>query len=295
MIRSANTKTINLKAYAKLNLSLNLLPERGNNGFFKVYFINTQVSLYDIITLKTLPINEIKINEDKIKKNDNIAFKAAKLIYKIYKIKNGIYIDILKNIPIKAGLGGGSSDAAAVINGLDMLHNLNIGKDEKIKLAKRLGMDVCYCIIGGLCNIKGIGDTIESIPYKIPELNILLAIPHLKKSSTGWAYSIINENQIGKKIKMFYKLIDGIKTQNLAKIVCNLHNDFEEPINHYYPFTKLLRKCMIENGALNAMLAGSGLSVFGVFKDKKQIHRAKESLEDTFKGQIDCYIANTLV
>jgi len=287
-------ENIKVNAYAKLNLSLNLFPEILDEGFFKVHFINTQLFLHDTITLEKLPEKEIKIKEKLIPKANNLAFKAVNILYKTYRVEGGVSIDIMKNIPIRAGLGGGSCDAAAVINGFEMINHLAISKSKKLEIAKMLGMDVCYSVIGGLCFVKGIGDIVERLPYSSPKLNIIVANPHLKKPSTKWAYSLIDNKFIGKDLKMLYSLIDGIKNQDLDKISQNIHNDFEIPINKYYSITRVLKEEMINFGAINAMLCGSGLSVFGIYKSRDRIQAAKISLEDKFKRNVDFYITETV-
>lgn len=280
-----------LKAYAKLNLSLNILPERGERGYYRVQFLNTQVSLYDSVSIHKLKRKSILINEPTIDNEKNIAYKAAKLMFDTFDLTDGLSIKISKCIPARAGLGGGSSDAAAVMNGLSVLFSLSLNEDKRISMAKKIGMDVCYCITGGLCRIGGIGDSVQRLPCRLPVLSLLIATPHVKKPSTGWAYSKIDVRKTGKYLKKLKNLIKGIEKQDLKEISSNIHNDFEKPIQRHYPVTKQLKDGMIKYGALNAMLAGSGLSVFGIFKNDQDILRAKTELE---RNGAACCIVHTV-
>ncbi|MCK4804844.1 MAG: 4-(cytidine 5'-diphospho)-2-C-methyl-D-erythritol kinase [Spirochaetes bacterium] len=282
---------ITLKAYAKLNLSLNILPERGGGDYYRVQFLNIQVSLYDSVSIRKLKRKTILINEPTIDGKENIAYKAAKLMFDTFNLTDGFSIKISKCIPARAGLGGGSSDAAAVMNGLSVLFGLSLKEDERIHLAKKIGMDVCYCITGGLRRIGGIGDAVHRLPCRMPVLRLLIATPHVKKPSTGWAYSKIDVMKTGKYVKKLENLIKGIEKQDLKEISRNIHNDFEEPIQRHYPITKYLKEGMIKYGALNAMLAGSGLSVFGIFKGDKDIFRAKAVVE---RNDAACCIVHTV-
>ncbi len=280
-----------LKAYAKLNLSLNLLPELGERGYYNVQFINTQISLSDTVNISKLKQKSILINVPEITRDKNIAYRAARLLFDSCRLPGGISINILKKIPLRAGLGGGSCDAACVINGLEKLFDLNLARDRKLLFAKELGMDVCYCIIGGLCRIGGVGDVVQRLQYKMPVLNLLIATPNIKKPSTAWAYSVVNERDIGKNAEKIEQLIDAIRKRDIELIASNMHNDFEKPIQRYYPVTEEIKETMLKNGALNTLLAGSGLSVFGIFKDMEYIFKAKSNLE---KRGFDCYIAQTI-
>jgi len=280
-----------LKAFAKLNLSLNLLPARGEKGYFNVLFINTQVELHDLVHLSTAPDKVIRMNDSVIDKESNTAYRAASLMFERYRLPGGISITIYKNIPIKAGLGGGSADAAAVMSGLAGRYHLSVSADERISLAKTIGMDVCYCVIGGLCKIEGIGDRVQRLPWAMPPIDLLIATPPAIKPSTRWAYSIIKESEIGKNREKMDRLLRGIKTHNITLIAENLHNDFEPPIQHFYPVTRFIKETMLQHGALGSLLAGSGLSVFGIFKNMKNILRAREVLE---KDRINCIITRTI-
>jgi len=280
---------IRVNAWAKLNLSLNLLPKKGDRGYFKVKFINTQVTLHDSVILCKTKAPGIKLNiynEEEAEENKkNLAFKAAFLMMQTFNLPGGIQISIKKNIPIRAGLGGGSADAGAVINGLGKLFSIQISQKDKSSLAGRLGMDVFYCVTGGLCRVEGIGEMVEPIPFKLPDLHILIATPIVRKPGTAWAYSLIEKKKIGKNIEKYNKLIEAIKEENARAIAENLHNDFEIHVGAYFPVIHDLKKIMLRSGAWGAQLAGSGLSVFGIFPDDTMLQNASSILK---KQNIHC-------
>jgi 4-diphosphocytidyl-2-C-methyl-D-erythritol kinase len=279
---------VSLKAHAKLNLSLNILPEIGNDGYYRVKFLNTGISIFDAVNIQRLDKKVIQINEMRIDNKKNIAYKAAELMFENYDLPGGVSIDIKKSIPSRAGLGGGSTDAAAVINGLSTLFNLNLSNDQLLSIAKKIGMDVCYCVIGGLCEIGGVGEKVNRLPLEPPDLHLLVATPPVKKPSTSWAYSLIKQGETGRCTKKMDRLIRAVRNKDPDGIASNIHNDFEKSVQKNFPITADLKTSMIENGAMNAILAGSGLSVFGIFKKEQDIIASKLELE---KNNIECRIA----
>ena len=283
-------ENIFLKAYAKINLNLHLIPELSEKGYFQVSFINSQLDIYDSIKISKNNKKEINIsvtnkkncNSDTsiISGDQNLAYKAIEKINEDFKIKSGFDIDIKKNIPIKAGLGGGSCDAAAVINGIDELLSLNLAPIHKVKLAEKLGMDVCYCVIGGLCLVNGIGNIIIPIPYLPPKINnILLVLPDIQKPSTAWAYSIIKRNEIGKNLNKLDGLIKGILMRNIELICKNIWNDFERPISEHFPKVGEIIHQLKKSGACAATLAGSGLTVFSIFENREKMLKAEKQIK----------------
>ena len=157
-----------LTAYAKINLSLNVLPRRGEEGYYEVRFVNTQVTLGDRVRISDSAFPGIHMDQLLVDSSENIALRAAHLVCERRGITAGIDIDIEKRIPLRAGLGGGSADAASVINGLESRFGLCMQDREKNEIARRLGMDVCYCVQGGLCTVAGVGE-IEEIARRVQD------------------------------------------------------------------------------------------------------------------------------
>ncbi len=278
------------KAYAKLNLSLNLFPDLTDRGYFRVLFINTQAALYDEVAIRQTG-EGISINDPVIEKAENLALTAARLMAGRYSLPGGLGIDILKRIPARAGLGGGSADAAAVINGLSLLFGLRMSSENRCSLARELGMDVCYCVVGGLCRVEDSGDRVTKLPFCMPEIDTLIAVPRETKPSTAWAYSILQKDELGAGHKKVPILLDAIKKRDIPAIARNLHNDFQNPIEQHYPVTRFVREKMLESGALGALLAGSGLAVFGMFGSRAAMNDAREALE---KEGMLCFSTRTV-
>lgn len=275
-------------AFVKLNLSLNLLPELTDRGYYRVLFINTQAALHDDVVIKKKP-RGIRINESTIEGEKNLAFSAAQRVMELFPAQRGVHIDITKRIPVRAGLGGGSADAAAVINGLANLFDIEMSAEERIAIAETLGMDVCYCVIGGLCRVEGYGNRVTRIPADMPRISTLIAIPPETKPSTGWAYSIIDTKQTGKYLKKVPALLEAITTRDISGIAANLHNDFQKPIEKRYPVSRFLRETMVKHGALGSLLAGSGLAVYGLFADTGTMKNARKMLEKNGVRCIETY------
>ncbi|MFW6181191.1 MAG: 4-(cytidine 5'-diphospho)-2-C-methyl-D-erythritol kinase [Spirochaetota bacterium] len=273
-------KNIKLRAPAKLNLSLNLLPRRGARGFFQVRFINVQAELHDLVTLSRSPGGSgVTLNGEQAP-GDDLACRAAALVADSYGIRERIHIGLEKRIPVRAGLGGGSADAAAVINGMDALFSLGITERERVGLAGRLGMDVCYCVVGGLCAVGGIGDRVKRLSPSPPPLDLLIATPRVHKPSTAWAYRTVDPARIGMELEKIDELLAGIKHGDAKRIATSLHNDFEPSVGAYFPLVRRLKGGMLDRGALGALLAGSGLSVFGVFPGSEAMGEACSWLEE---------------
>lgn len=276
-----------LKAFAKINLNLHVLPPKNKAGFYEIKFINCQAELSDeIILRKQRKKIEIICNNKNVPKNkQNFCWQAADLLKKKVNKKDlGVKIIIKKNIPVKSGLGGGSSNAAMTLKGLNKLWNLNLNKKQLLSIAKKIGMDVQYCLIGGLCLIKGRrGEIIELLNYPVPRMWLVIIFPREKKPSTAWAYKNLNQEKIGKKTDRLEKLIKAVKQKDAPLIAENLHNDFETLTNQKYKNVLRIKKELLKNHALNAILAGAGLGIIGFFKTQSQALNAFNNLKLKYK------------
>jgi len=272
-----------LKAFAKINLNLHVLPSKNKAGLYKIKFINCQAKLSDEIILKKQR-EKIKIicsNKNVPKNKQNFCWQAADLLRKKVNKKNlGIKIIIKKNIPVKSGLGGGSSNAAVTLKGLNKLWDLNLNKKQLLSIAKKIGMDVQYCLIGGLCSIEGRrGEIIKLLNYPIPKIWLVIIFPQGKKPSTAWAYKNLNQEKIGKKTDRLEKLTKAVRQKNTPLIAKNLHNDFETLINQKYRNVLKIKKELLKNHALSAILAGAGLGIIGFFETQNQALDAFNNLK----------------
>lgn len=284
---------ITQKAFAKLNLNLHVLPKLLPNGYHRIKFINCELDLADTITLSETPKGIILTCDDPHLAVDetNLAVRAAKLVMEVFHTGSGIKININKQIPVTGGLGGGSADGAAVILGLNKLWNLKLSDQKKIDLAKNLGMDVCYSVISGVCEVSGAGEIVEPLDISFPGINMIIVSPEAQKPSTAWAYKLLDQIKVEQNLNKLNKLIKAIKEKNLQGVADNLHNDFEKPIIREFPEIAKIKAKMMENKALNTLLAGSGLSVFGVFETEKL---AKVAFEKLKKEYLKTFICKTI-
>lgn len=272
---------LKLQAMAKINLSLDVLNKRPD-GYHNVKMVMQQIGLYDEIYLKKIEKGIILETDCTFLPTDisNIAYKAADLVIKKYNIDKGIYIYIKKNIPIAAGLAGGSTDAAAVIKGLNTLFQLNLSLKEMLELGTGIGADVPFCILGGGALAEGIGEKLTKI-NGLRSGWIVLSKPTVSVS-TAEAYGSLQLGNI-KKRPDTDALVDAIERDNLYDVSKNLCNVFEAGIQKRHPIVKRIKRKMMQYGAMGSLMSGSGPSVFGIFKDYKRAKSAYGKLKLLFK------------
>ena len=237
------------------------------------------VNLYDYITIRKTRSPGIILKTDlKWLPEDerNIAYRAAKLMVERYNIKEGILIDLKKRIPVAAGLAGGSSDAAAVFVGLNKLFGLKIPKKELMNLGYKLGADIPYCILRGTALAEGIGEKLTKLP-PMPFCYVVIAKPNFSVS-TAHVYQNLSLDNLSYHPDI-EAVIKGIKTGDLDIIAKNLGNVLESVTAKEYPIINDIKKTMIEYGALGALMSGSGPSVFGLYRNKKEAQAASTELK----------------
>lgn len=272
------------EAWAKLNLNLHLLPKKLPNGFYPVKFINCQLDLHDELLFfsqqKKIEIicDHPEIPEEKV----NLIYKAALLIKEIVNNDNlGAKIVLQKNIPIKAGLGGGSSDAAAAIQGLRKLWKIELTNQQLFYLADTLGKDVFYCLKGGVCEISGDGSLVKKLFSRMPTLWLIIIVPKENKPSTEFMYKNLDPKKIGGNLDTLEKLLIAIKSKNKHGIINNLFNEFDFLAQERFPVLKKIQSDLQRAGALNTMIDGAGLAVCGFFDSKaRMVQSAGKLLND---------------
>ena len=274
------------KAWAKLNLNLHLIPKKLKNDLYPVRFINCQINLFDELSFKSINKNvEIVCDNNNFKKEENLVYRTAILLKKLIKDQNlGAKIYFKKNIPIKAGLGGGSADAATTIIGLSKLWKIKLNQSQLNYLADKLGKDVYYCLQGELCQIEGDGSKIIFLDSKLPKFWLVIITPEEKKPSTAWMYNNLDINNIGKNRFKFEKIKEAIISKNKKDIIKNLQNDFESLAVNCCSNIINIKNDLIDNGALNTLLAGSGYSIVGFFDSKNKAVNAYENLKVKYKN-----------
>ena len=274
--------SISLKSRAKINLSIDVIGKR-EDGYHIVEMIMQTIDLYDDIKLKELEEDNIIIKSEcsYIPLNeDNIVYKAAKLIKEKMDIKKGIEIFIKKNIPVAAGMAGGSSNAAAVLVGLNELWKLCLSKDELRDLGLKLGADVPFCIEGGTALAEGIGEKLTYIKGINKDVNILVCKPDIFVS-TKEVYQSLDIKNIEKRPDNKL-LIENLKNDDIVSVSNNMVNVLEEVTSKKYSDIKVIENIIAKNGAMGTMMSGSGPTVFGFFDNEEKARRARVELLENY-------------
>ena len=256
-----------LKAYAKINLALDVLDKR-EDGYHNLNSIMQQIDLYDELSFEKS--DDIAVQSGF---KDDIILKTVMRLKELFKVEEGVTVFVKKNISVAAGFGGGSSDAAAALVALNELWQLNLGMDELIKIGAEIGSDVPFFIRGRGCFVSGKGEKVEKI--SLPDMNILLVNPGYEVS-TKEAYSELDKKEYEQKSSSL-KLKDS---KDMKEISANLHNDF---IHLQKDDVKDIIKELVDNGALNASITGKGPTVFGIFENEEKAKKAYENLKDKYK------------
>ncbi len=271
-------KELKIDSPAKVNLTLDIIRKR-DDGYHELEMIMQELELKDEIVLKEIEENKIiiKSNSTEIPLNEkNLCWKAAKLVKQKKGIEKGIEIFIEKNIPVAGGLGGGSSNAAAVIKGLNQMWGLKMQQKEMQEIAEKIGMDIAFFLFGKTCFASGRGEKIEKIK-DFPKSRIIICNPGIRVS-TKTAYSKVNYEKSGKTLasqKMKKEIEEGKATEELVKL---LHNDFEFSVLKQFPEIQKVKELMQKN-SLNALMSGSGSTVFCFPETKEQATELMDSLK----------------
>ncbi len=267
---------ISIKAPAKINLSLDVLHKR-DDGFHEVEMIMTTVDLADRIELTLLEEDKITIDVSEgfvPSDNRNLAYQAAQLLKDKFKVSKGVKIAIQKNIPVSAGLAGGSSDAAATLRGLNQLWSLGLSLDELAELGAKIGSDVSFCVYGGTALATGRGEKIKHISAP-PACWVILAKPPIGVS-TAEVYR--NLNTAALTHPDINKMITAIEGRDYEGICQELGNVLETVTFKLYPEVQRIKDQMIRFGADGVLMSGSGPTVFGLVKHESRMLRVYNGL-----------------
>ena len=274
--------SIQLKSRAKINLSIDVLGKR-EDGYHLVEMIMQTIDLFDKIKIFSLKEDTIIIESNSLDiplDSTNIVYKAADLIKKQYNIKEGVKIIIEKNIPIAAGMAGGSSNAAAVLVGLNQLCQLKLSENKLKELGLKLGADVPFCIGGQTALAENIGEKLTKIDGLSENIFILVCKPELFVS-TKEIYEEIDSKIIEKRPNNKL-LIQLLKENKIQQIADNMYNVLEEVTRERYPVIEEIEKIMMENDALGSMMSGSGPTVFGLYRNREDAENCKNKLLKKF-------------
>lgn len=271
--------TLQLKAYAKINLALDVVGKR-EDGYHEVRMIMQTVKLYDKLTFRLLEEGAIRLKTNVgflPCDENNLIYKAVRCLKEQYHVKQGMEIDLYKCIPVAAGMAGGSTDCAAALIGASKLFGLHLDKQTLMKIGVRLGADVPYCIMRGTALSEGIGEILTPLP-SIPDCKILIAKPPVGVS-TKFVYEHLDEQGIETHPDVD-GMVQAIRGGNLLGITNRMGNVLENVTIPEYPVIDQIKKCMIEQGALNAMMSGSGPTVFGIYEDREKAEKTKRIIQD---------------
>lgn len=271
---------ISLKALAKINLGLDVVRRR-EDGYHEVRMIMQTIHLYDrmkISKMKT-PGIEIHSNLPFLPVNENnLVYKAGKLLMDEFGIREGVRVDLLKRIPVAAGMAGGSSDAAAMLYGINQLFGLKLSRQALMERGVTIGADVPYCLMRGTALAEGIGEKLKQLPPMV-KCPVLIAKPQISVS-TKFVYQNLklDEHTVHPDID---RLIQDIRNKDLQAAARDMGNVLETVTIPNYPVIAQIKEQMMHSGAVNSMMSGSGPTVFGLFENEKQAKKAYDDMKQT--------------
>ncbi len=270
------------RAYAKINIGLDVLRRRAD-GYHEVKMIMQTVDIYDELVLerRKQPGIELRMDNSELPSGgDNLICRAADLLFREKEITGGVNISLTKRIPIAAGMAGGSADAAAALRGLNELFDMGYSLKELQALGVGLGADIPYCLAGGTMLSEGIGEILTPLPAP-PAAHLVIAKPDINVS-TAFVYGNLHADRLA-----WHPDIDGmivaLQKGDLDGITDRLGNVLETVTVKAHPVIEQIKELLRKQGAENALMSGSGPTVFGIFKEKETAARAAEAVE---RGQL---------
>ncbi|ETP70923.1 4-diphosphocytidyl-2C-methyl-D-erythritol kinase [Lachnospiraceae bacterium JC7] len=271
--------SIKLQAYGKINLSLDVLRQR-EDGYHDVRMIMQTVKLHDNIDMQKTrePGIHLRTNLSFLPVNENnLMYRAAKMLMDEFDIKEGVSMQLKKVIPVSAGMAGGSTDAASVLYGMNKLFNLKLSIEELKKRGVKLGADIPFCLMRGTALSEGIGEILTPLP-KLPPCPIVLAKPAVSVS-TKFVYQNLHVNDLPASAHPDVdSVIDALNRHDVNEVAESMGNILESVTCKHYPEIEDIKGAMKELGAVNALMSGSGPTVFGIFDDEHKAKKCYESL-----------------
>ena len=272
-----------IKAYAKVNLALDVLRKRPD-GYHDVKMIMQNLDIYDELEFEVIArdTEDIKItltvNKEGIPTDDrNLVYKAIAVLFEAFNIKSHIAVNLIKNIPAEAGMAGGSTDCAAALKAVNVLYDLGLTSDELMTYGVKLGADVPYCILGRTAISEGIGEVLTPIKG-LPPVHVLVAKPPVNVS-TKEIYTNLKANELESHPDVD-GMVEALESQNLSAIAERMENVLETVTVNMHPEIEELKNLMKDQGALNAIMSGSGPTVFGLFDDKDKVWETAMMISD---------------
>ncbi len=270
---------IQLKALAKINLGLDVLRRR-EDGYHEVKMIMQTIGLHDDLEIRKTktPGIQVKTNLYYLPTNENnLVYKAAKLLMDEFQIQDGVSIQLKKRIPVAAGMAGGSSDGAAVLWGINQMYGLGLSMQALMERGVRLGADVPYCIQRGTALAEGIGEKLSVLP-PMPKCTILIAKPGINVS-TKFVYENLHANDLKpEQHPDVDSMIEAMRQKDLGLLCSRMGNVLETVTIPAYPVINEIKRTMMDNGAIGSMMSGSGPTVFGIFDSPAAAKQAMKAV-----------------
>lgn len=270
-------KQVKLKAYAKINLGLDVLRKR-EDGYHEVRMIMQTVRLFDRLTMTKIRKNHIYLETNLTflpTDERNIVYRAVKMIKEDFGITDGLRIELDKKIPVCAGMAGGSTDAAAALVGMNKLFQLKLSEKQLMEYGVKLGADVPYCIMKGTALSEGIGEKLSRLS-PMPDCYILIVKPNINVS-TKFVYENLNLPALESHPDIDL-LIQAIEKKDLHTLASNLGNVLESVTVKRHPVIEEIKQAMVAKGALGALMSGSGPTVFGLFDSEEKVREAYKEM-----------------
>lgn len=279
-----------VKAYAKVNISLDIIEKRKSDGYHLLRMIMQNIDLYDDITVEKQKSGiTIKCNKPYVPTDErNLAYKAAQLFKETFNIDEGVSINIKKNIPVAAGLAGGSADGAAVLKAMNEMFEVNASDEELMDIGLKLGADIPYCIKGGTALCEGIGEKVTKLKHFKDKILVLVKPPF--GVSTKFVYQEFNLEKVLNHPKT-EKLIEAMENDDIEYICDNMKNLLENVTLRKHKVIISIKEEMKSFGAMGAMMSGSGPTVFAIFDDMLKAQRCFEKMKDKYE---DVFITRTI-
>lgn len=276
-------KKIEIDSYSKINLTLNILAKR-QDGYHNIETIMQSVNLADRIFIKEEKEGiRIKCNHPLVPVDtQSLTYRSAEKILNRYRITKGVKIEIDKKIPLASGMAGGSANSASILVGINKLFALNLNNKDLREIGEELGMDVPFCIQNGTALAYHKGEKVIPLPLINPPLWIIIINPGFE-IPTKWAYNRLDLGRIKKEKNNIKAMLKALKERELEGIAKNLFNSFEELVIEKYPEIGKIKDRLTEEGALGALMSGSGPTVFGIARNKEQALRIYEKLKSEYR------------
>lgn len=286
---------IKRRAYAKINLALDVLGKYPN-GYHEVKMVMQTIDLYDELSFEEFECKENATVEEKIKLvgknceelslgNDNLIYKAAAKLEPEFPDGKGVIITLQKNIPVAAGMAGGSTDCAATLHGVNELFGLGMSVEQLCDIGVKLGADVPYCVMGGTMLAEGIGEKLSRLP-DAPKMTLVVAKPEMGVS-TKYVYEHLDayDNPPHPDVD---GMIEAIRNGDSSRVASGLGNILETVTIPACPEVKVIKELLITEGAEGVLMSGSGPTVFAVFADVKKAEKAADVLRTNSPAQFVC-------